>query len=148
MNAAVEGTEFMVTLGPDATQLTVLEGKVASESIATGDRKLVEAGQGLASGAAGLGVITTTVKPEDAVQWMLRYPPLQVGRVDEALEEINGTLAGNLRDANALALRSVIQLAKNDKTGALKSAEASTAADPGNYRGWLAQTYAEQGSFD
>src|SRR5688572_6630852 len=167
MNAAVEGTEFMVAVGRDLTQLTVLEGKVTSESVATGDRKLVEAGHGLASGTAGAGVITATVKPADAVQWVLRYPPLsdagttgdragiaraegalRVGRVDWALEEINGALASNSRDASALALRSVIQLAKNDKVAALESARAATAGEPRNYRGWLALSYAQQASFE
>jgi tetratricopeptide (TPR) repeat protein len=76
MNAAVEGTEFMVKLSGDATQLTVLEGKVASEAVATGNRQLVEAGQTLASGTAGSGAITAVVRPEDAVQWVLRYPPI------------------------------------------------------------------------
>ena len=165
MNAAVEGTEFMVTLGRDTTQLTVLEGRVSSESVATGDRKLVEAGRGLASGAAGPGVITATVKPGDAVQWVLRYPPLsdagtsgegiaraetalQAGQVDDALAEINGALGRNPRDANALALRSVIQLAKNDKAEALASARAATAAEPANFRAWLALSYAQQASFE
>jgi tetratricopeptide (TPR) repeat protein len=161
MNAAVEGTEFVVTLSPDATRLTVLEGKVASESVATGDRKLVEAGQHLASGAAGPGVITTTVKPEDAVQWVLRYPPLsnvsnasraeellRVGSVDAALAEIDSTLRSDPGDSDALALRSVIQIAKNAKTGALESAERATNANAGNYRAWLARSYAEQAAFD
>ena len=76
MNAAVEGTEFMVELSRDATKLTVIEGKVSSESVATRDTQMVTAGQSLASGATGPGAITTVIKPQDAVQWVLRYPPL------------------------------------------------------------------------
>ena len=79
MNAAVEGTEFMVELSPDATKLTVIEGKVSSESVATRDTQMVTAGQSLASGATGPGAITTVIKPQDAVQWVLRYPPISDG---------------------------------------------------------------------
>ena len=63
MNAAVEGTEFMVELRSDATKLTVLEGKVLSESVAIRDSQLVTAGQSLQSGAAGPAAITAVVRP-------------------------------------------------------------------------------------
>jgi ferric-dicitrate binding protein FerR (iron transport regulator) len=76
MNAAVEGTEFSVQLSEEGTQLTVLEGKVSSESAATRDRQIVDAGQRLQAGAAGAGRITAVLKPEDAVEWVLRYPPI------------------------------------------------------------------------
>jgi ferric-dicitrate binding protein FerR (iron transport regulator) len=79
MNAAVEGTEFMVELSSDATKLTVIEGKVSSESVATRDTQMVTAGQSIASGAAGPGAIVAVIKPQDAVQWVLRYPPLSDG---------------------------------------------------------------------
>jgi tetratricopeptide (TPR) repeat protein len=167
MNAAVEGTEFMVKLSGDATQLTVLEGKVASEAAATGNRQLVEAGHSLASGAASTGTITAVVRPEDAVQWVLRYPPLSdtgvegdatpigraekllgVGQVDNALREIDSVLAANPTDATAIALRAIIQIAKNDKTAALDSARRAVAADAGNHRAWLAMSYAQQANFD
>jgi Tfp pilus assembly protein PilF len=164
MNAAVEGTEFMVAVGRDSTQLTVLEGKVTSESVATGDRKLVEAGHGLASGTAGAGVITATVKPEDAVQWVLRYPPisdqsaasgitaaekqLRAGSVDAALQAVEAELAGNPLSSDAHALRSVIQVAKNDKAAAVQSARKATELDAASFRGWLALSYAQQAQFD
>jgi Tfp pilus assembly protein PilF len=167
MNAAVEGTEFMVEMSSEATKLTVLEGKVSSQSTATGDSQVVAAGQSLASGQPGPGAITTVLKPQDAVQWVLRYPPisdagepsngsgiaraesnLQVGRVGVALAEIDGALTRNPGDANALALRSVIQLAKNDKAAAMESAQAATAGEPGNYRAWLALSYSQQASFE
>jgi len=85
MNAAVEGTEFMVESSRVATKLTVLEGTVSSESVATRDTQLVTAGQSLQSGAAGPAAIRAVVKPQDAVQWVLRYPPL---RDVSAAEEI------------------------------------------------------------
>jgi predicted Zn-dependent protease len=73
---------------------------------------------------------------------------LQAGSVDEALAAIDETLAKNPSDADALALRAVIQIAKNDKAGALDSATRATVGDAANYRGWLALSYAQQASFD
>ena len=88
MNAAVEGTEFMVQTSSDATKLTVIEGKVSSESVATRDAQLVTAGQSLQSGAAGPAAITAVVKPQDAVQWVLRYPPISDGSNASRAEEL------------------------------------------------------------
>src|SRR5262245_52008690 len=164
MNAAVEGTEFMVQVSPDATKLTVLEGKVSSQSVATGNTQLVAAGQSVASGPTGPGTIEAVVKPQDAVQWVLRYPPisdqsdtseisraeklLRAGSVDEALSAIDAELAANPSSSDAHALRSVIQVAKNDKAGALESARKATAFGAENYRAWLALSYAQQAEFE
>ena len=164
MNAAVEGTEFMVQITPDATKLTVLEGKVSSQSVATGTTKLIAAGQSVSSGAASPGTIETVVRPQDAVQWVLRYPPisdqsdtsgisraeqlLRTGSVDEALAEIDSELAANPSNSDSHALRSVIQVAKNDKPGALESATKATVNGTENYRAWLALSYAQQARFD
>ena len=160
MNAAVEGTEFMVKLSSDATTLTVLEGKVSSEAVATQNRQLVAAGQSIRSGAGGAGEITAVVKPLDAVSWALHYPRLSDsgttaraeellarGSVDEALVEIERLISANPSDANPLALRAVIQIAKNDKEGAIEAAGRAIAADAGDYRGWLAISYVEQADF-
>ena len=76
MNAAVEGTEFMVEASREASTLTVIEGAVSSESLATGDTKLVSAGQSVASGPSGASAIATVIRPQDAVQWVLTYPPI------------------------------------------------------------------------
>jgi Tfp pilus assembly protein PilF len=183
MNAAVEGTEFMVETSCDASRLTVLEGRVSSESAASGDRKLVEAGQSLASGAAGPGAIMTVVRPADAVQWVLRFPPisdqphasglpgvaecaaltagdlamcltaraeglLRSGGIDDALSAIDAALAVDNSNSNGHALRSIVQVAKNDKSDALASAERATALGADNFRAWLALSNAQQAAFD
>ena len=167
LNAAVEGTEFMVESSCEASQLTVLEGQVLSQVTGTQESRSLTAGQQLQTGPGAPTSFSTVIKPADAVQWVLRYPPLsdagtkgdgarivraeaelQVGRVEEALEEINAALASNQRDATALALLSVIQLAKNDKLAAMEAARGATAADAGSYRGWLALSYAQQASFE
>jgi tetratricopeptide (TPR) repeat protein len=167
LNAAVEGTEFMVESSCEASRLTVLEGRVLSQVAATQETRSVTAGQQLATGTGTPTSFSSVIKPADAVQWVLRYPPLsdtgagseaagtagaetllQAGRVDEAFRAIKEVLAANAMDANALALQSVIQIAKNDKVAALESARAATAAEPANYRGWLALSYAQQASFE
>jgi Tfp pilus assembly protein PilF len=163
MNAAVEGTEFMVQITPDATKLTVLEGKVSSQSVATGNTQLVAGGQSVSSGATGAGTIETVVKPLDAVQWVLRYPPisdqsdtsgvsraeqlLRTGSVNEALAAIDAELNAHPSSSDAYALRSVIKVAKNDKAGALESASKATQFGAENYRAWLAYSYAQQAEF-
>jgi tetratricopeptide (TPR) repeat protein len=179
MNAAVEGTEFMVQLSDDATKLTVLEGQVSLGSAATSDRQLVAAGQSLQSGRAGVGTITTVIKPEDAVQWVLRYPPLadagtavspescstlpeesrvgcftqradsllRLGHPDDALRDIVAALALEPNNGDVNALRAIVQIAKNDKAGAMESSRRAVNAEAGNFRAWLALSYAQQASF-
>ena len=183
VNAAVEGTEFMVEMSSEATKLTVLEGKVSSQSTTTGDTQLVAAGQSLSSGGAGAGAIATVVKPQDAVQWVLRYPPisdradaaelptaedcasrpasaqaeclagraeglLRAGGVDDALAAIDAAPAAIASTGDFLALRSIVQIAKNDTTSALDSARNATSIDGDNYRAWLALSYAQEATFE
>ena len=61
------------------------------------NHKLVAAGQSLASGASGAGAIATVVKPQDAVQWVLRYPPISDGSGASRAEEL--LRAGSVDDA-------------------------------------------------
>jgi Tfp pilus assembly protein PilF len=183
MNAAVEGTEFLVELGADGSTLTVLEGAVSSESIATGEKRLVTSGQTIRNGVDGAGAIAAVVKPEDAVQWALRYPPIRdagreldvpdsgkcatatndemsgcwnrraealltAGNADDALNAIDSALNVDPTSSDAHALRAVIQVAKNEKIGALESAQRAIAANAANHRAWLALSYAHQANFD
>ncbi len=161
MNAAVEGTEFMVESSCKATALTVIEGNVRSEVVATRDSQSVGAGQRVETGTISAGVISTVVKPQDAVQWVLRYAPLGdapgalhaeelllAGSVDDALAAIDAALAVDSASSDALALRAVIQIAKNDNAGAYDSALLATRANDENYRAWLALSYAQQAAFN
>ncbi len=167
MNAAVEGTEFAVESSCKATRLTVLEGQVLSQIVSTQESQSLTAGQRLVAGPDVATDFSTVVRPTDAVQWVLHFPPLtdaatpagasttdqaerllRLGSVDEAHEHVSTVLAANAHDANALALRSIIEISRNDKPAALATATAATAADPGNYRGWLAMSYAQQASFE
>jgi len=183
VNAAVEGTEFTVELSCETTELTVLEGAVVSRTSATGEERTLTAGQKLVAGPTAPAAFSTLIKPVDAVQWVLHYPPLsdakaeadvpsaeecrslptpsdltcltqraevllRLGRIEEALRDIDGALALDSANGDANALRAIIQIAKNDKAAALESAKAATASTPSNYRAWLALSYAQQASFE
>jgi tetratricopeptide (TPR) repeat protein len=76
LNAAVEGTEFMVTMSREGTELAVLEGVVLSQTTATREERPVTAGNKLVAGQGAAAAFSTLIKPTDAVQWVLHYPPL------------------------------------------------------------------------
>jgi tetratricopeptide (TPR) repeat protein len=44
-------------------------------------------------------------------------------------------------------LRAIINIARNDKAGAIEAATAATTASPNSFRAWLALSYAQQASF-
>jgi hypothetical protein len=73
-NAGVEGTEFLVRVEREQTFLSVFEGRVTAANavgsliLARGQSAIAKAGQ-----APALHVV---VRPRDAVQWALHYPPI------------------------------------------------------------------------
>jgi len=73
-NAAVEGTEFLVSLTEERSQVTVLEGTVLTSN-AQG-KVTAEANQTVVAFADQAPRMVETVKPEDAVQWALYYQPV------------------------------------------------------------------------
>lgn len=74
VNAAVEGTEFLVTVNDTQTNVSVFEGHVALENsqgkldLKTGDSGVAKADQAPTQ--------SIKVNPVDAVQWTLYYPPV------------------------------------------------------------------------
>ena len=66
----------------------------------------------------------------------------------DALQSIEEALALNPANADANALRAIIQIARNDVAAAREFATAATAAAPDNYRAWLALSYVQQAEFD
>ena len=78
LNAAVEGTEFLVAMRCESTELSVFEGKVLATSAGTNDfpSQSVVSGQTLTVGGGEPPAIKLQIKPADAVQWTLYYPPI------------------------------------------------------------------------
>ena len=73
VNAGVEGTEGLVKIDADSTLITIFEGRVIASNQA-GSLILVS-GQSALARQGGAPTLTTVVRPRDAVQWALYYPP-------------------------------------------------------------------------
>ena len=77
----IDGTEFYVQAEDDRSLLIVLEGRVL---VSTDKGRLtVASGQAVTAEAGQAPVFRTVVRPRDAVQWALYYPPLLYLRPDE-----------------------------------------------------------------
>ena len=73
VNAGVEGTEGLVKVEGDSTLITIFEGQIIASN-AAGSLTLTS-GQSAIARQGSAPVLTTIVRPRDAVQWALYYPP-------------------------------------------------------------------------
>jgi tetratricopeptide (TPR) repeat protein len=74
VNGSVEGTEFFVRVDPDQTFLSIFEGRVLTTNNA--GSLLLTTGQSAIAKARKAPQHKTVLRPRDAVQWALYYPPL------------------------------------------------------------------------
>ena len=74
VNAGIEGTEFFVRVDDDKTFLSVFEGKVLASNEA--GKLAITSGQSAVAKKGKGPEIRVVVKPRDAVQWTLYYPPV------------------------------------------------------------------------
>lgn len=81
VNAGVEGTEFFIRVEGDKTVLSVFEGKVLASN-AEGSLAIT-GGQSAVAEAGKAPVAMVVVRPRDAVQWALYYPPVISYRPDQ-----------------------------------------------------------------
>jgi Flp pilus assembly protein TadD len=77
----VRGTEFYLSVDAERTQITVFEGTVVAQNKA-GSLSLTD-GESATAEAGSAPVMRTIVRPRDAVQWALYYPPVVYLRPDE-----------------------------------------------------------------
>ena len=81
VNAGVEGTEGLIQVEADQTLITIFEGRVlaanpvGSLALASGQSAVAVRGQA--------PVLRTVVRPRDAVQWALYYPPVTYFRPED-----------------------------------------------------------------
>jgi tetratricopeptide (TPR) repeat protein len=81
VNAGVEGTEGLIQVEADQTLITIFEGRVlaanpvGSLALASGQSAVAVRGQA--------PVLRTVVRPRDAVQWALYYPPVTYFRSED-----------------------------------------------------------------
>lgn len=72
--AGVRGTEFFIGVEADKTLLTIFEGEVLAEN--PSGRLVLTSGQSAVAEAGKPPVLRVVVRPRDAVQWALYYPPV------------------------------------------------------------------------
>ena len=168
VSGGVEGTEFLVRVMPDHAVITVFEGRVMA---ANGQGQLaVTSGQSIIAAAGQAPRYETVVRPRDAVQWTLYYPPisdrtgdaagkgssplsaavdaLAVGRTDEARQLIAGVLDKDSGNAEALALLAIIELVQNNSDEARRLAEQASSAAPTSVAAAMSMAYVQQATFD
>lgn len=74
VNAAIEGTEFLVAADPAQSRVLVLDGVVRASN-ARGELRLTS-GEGAVAGYGEAPRHILVVHPQDAVKWALYYPPV------------------------------------------------------------------------
>jgi tetratricopeptide (TPR) repeat protein len=171
VNGAVEGTEFLVRVAKEQTFLSVFEGKVAASNEA--GSLLLASGQSAVALEGQAPALHVVVRPRDAVQWALYYPPviyfpeeviedrgdprflaynasqlLAVGRVDVAGAEIGRALRLDPNYSDALSLQAIIYVVQNERDKALSAAQQAVEADPNSATAQIALSYAHQARFD
>src|SRR3569623_92035 len=163
VNAGDEGTEFLVSADDSAATVSVFEGRVAATN--PQGTLLLTSGQTATARSGAAPVLRVTLRPRDGLQWALHYPPViqfdaaafAAGAGDERQVRITQSLArfkeGDIaaalaaNDGDALALKSVIALAQNDKAAALQLAQQAVNAAPRAGGPRLALSYAWQAQF-
>ncbi|MBE9558653.1 MAG: FecR domain-containing protein, partial [Proteobacteria bacterium] len=74
LNATIEGTEFVIRVAENETELTVFEGTVRAAN-AQGEAA-VTSGQMVVAQAGQAPLRRVVVRPRDAAQWSIYYPPV------------------------------------------------------------------------
>ena len=172
--AGVRGTEFFITVEANKTLLTVYDGEILASNQA--GSVTLTSGQSAVAQAGKAPVLRVVVRPRDAVQWALYYPPviyvrpgepapkedlndprflahrasrlLAVGKVEEASADLDRALRLKPNYSDAYALQSIIAVVQNDKDKALNLAQKAVEADPNSATARIALSYAQQARFD
>ena len=81
VNAGVEGTEGLVRVDADQTFISIFEGRVLAANPA--GSVTLTGGQAAVAVQGRAPTLTAVVRPRDAVQWALYYPPTLYFRADD-----------------------------------------------------------------
>ena len=121
VNGLIEGTEFLAEAQDDRSSLLVLEGRVTVENEL--GSVVLEPGTAAVGEPNKAPQLQTVVRPRDAVQWALYYPPLlaALGQPGSSVsnEGSGGTLRQVLEQTNpvaALAMLEQVSEAERDAT--------------------------------
>ena len=171
VNAAVEGTEFVIRVENGETTVSVIEGRVALEN--EQGQLLLTDGQSASAREGEAPIRRVDIIPEDAVQWSLYYPSvidkshnnpaniaasqpliieadqlLAVGRVHEAEALLARIQQQDANNVLAHAMQSIIALTQNRNTAALELATTAFTLNPTSAEAALALSYAQQAQFN
>jgi ferric-dicitrate binding protein FerR (iron transport regulator) len=127
--AGVRGTEFLVTVEGQETQLTVFEGTVVAQN-AAGSLTLTD-GQSAVAQSGQAPVRRTVLRPRDAVHWALFYPPVVYARAGITTPAPD-VPAATIGDARQLVLRAQRSLDVGAVDEARVDLERALAIDAGN----------------
>jgi Tfp pilus assembly protein PilF len=130
VNASIDGTEFIVRIENETTEVTVLEGVVVASN-RIGSIKL-DANQAARGTAYEKPVRFALANPFDAVSWALYYPPLP--------EEPS--------KADTLAQTAIKAIVQNQIDKAVDLAKRALAEDSQSSAAYMAQSYVSQAMFD
>ncbi len=98
INAVHQGTEFLVTVDSEHAEIKVFDGQVAANN-KQGEIQIKQGFTGVAYESQTPQVKALAIRPEDAVQWTLYYPPvinIEKGRVSKLNADDNQQQIGNL----------------------------------------------------
>lgn len=165
VNAAVEGTEFVVTANDRQSQVTVFEGKVRVSN--TLGEVLLTKNKTAVAKKGQAPVLNVHLKPRDVVQWALYYPrildtsssnssrlintaanKLSIGRVNEASKILDKVHKSSPLQPELLALKAIIALVNNDKAKAMVLASQAYDNNKQNISAMLAMSYVQQAHFN
>lgn len=164
VNGSVEGTEFFVRVDDRQTYFSVFKGRVRTFNEA--GELLLAAGDTAVATQGGRPELKMVIHPRDAVAWTLYYPKisgsdtrtaealeqagtyLDVGRVDKANVILDRLLAEDPTNGDALAYKTVVELARNRKAAAKTLSEKALAADPQSVTVKMAVAYVLQADFE
>ena len=157
VDAAIEGTEFVVTVSADETSVTVFEGRVLTQN-PQGEVRITD-GETVIAKANGAPRKTLLARPRDTVQGAFYFPPviemdktndvsrasqlLAVGRVEEAQRLLLGIDSGE-----ALALQTVTAIVNNEQERAFDFATDAVKRAPQSAAAHIAMSYAWQAKLD
>ncbi len=162
VNAAIDGTEFVVSVNDNASSITLIEGAVRAQN--DEGEVLLKSGEQIVANAGKAPEFVASVSTFSAVQWALYYPPIEPddtqsrkvqdaatlvlsGKGREAIALLEQARSENPEDAAAAALQSIIATVMGQKSTAMELAKQAIAIQNDLSIAYTALSFAEQAYF-